>query len=169
MPKGLAIRNAILCDYVGRGFANKHILVNVISGNVLVPSFPQTVTFGVFVEFEVPETGASTLNLEITLGGKVLLQGEGMPGAVSKGEPGVFVLPTLEFVIEQDTVFEVAISMEGFERIVAISKRISLNPGDPSVWPPLSAQSEYVALGSSSQPEPSRQAAPKKRRRSKAQ
>jgi hypothetical protein len=89
--------------------------------------------------------------------------------ATLTAEPGVFVLPHFEFKLEQEAVLELAIWAEGFERTVAISKTISISPGDPNVWPPPSSQSRHVALETSSQPEPSPQAAPKKRRRSKAQ
>jgi hypothetical protein len=132
MAKKLKVLNAILCDYVGQGANNKHMLVNAIAGNVYVQSVPVDVGFGLYIEFELGDSRPEKLFFEVTLDGERLMHGEGILATLGIDAPASFVVPRFEFLLEKQTVFEVFIDVEGFQRTTAIRKTIGPIPSSPT-------------------------------------
>jgi hypothetical protein len=132
MAKKIQIVNAILCDFVGRGYSNKHILVNAIAGNVRVSSFPADVGFGIFIELDVRKSRPEKLVFEIAIDGERAIQGAGDLTSMGASEISAsIVIPRFDFRLEKESLLEVILTAEGFPPTTAISKMISLSP-DPS-------------------------------------
>lgn len=125
MAKKIQIGNAILCEYVAQGSNNKHVLVNVYSGNVIAGKLPAELTFGLYAEIIQPVgSPIDKLDLELVLGGKTFMRGVAtLPGAQ---ETSLFILPMFQIPIAEPGDFEVFFSAAGFSRTRVLKKSISV-------------------------------------------
>lgn len=123
--KNITVRNAILCEYVARGSNNKHVLVNVYSGDIIVSKLPAEINLGVYLELERAE-GASVdeITFEIKLGNESILTATAQNSSESK--LSVLALHTIRVEIKSDTIFKVIVSASGYADTTAIAKQINL-------------------------------------------
>ena len=139
MPKKISIVNAILCEYVGNGNNNKHILVNTFSGDIIAGSLPATLGFGLYIEIArtAKNEMVKQLEIEFRLGDQpIFAAGSDMSNGAT-----VFVVPLFQVRIEGPTTLEVALRSAGFGETVAIRKSVLLNDPSPIASPPPSSQS----------------------------
>jgi hypothetical protein len=127
MAKKFKVGNALLADYVGQGNRNKHTLVNVYAGDVIVQKFPVDLAFGVYVELLLASTdGApSEFEVELMFGGKPVLKAKGRVKVEGSGKNTIFVIPMFQLTVENEGQLELKISAEGFNRTTLISKHVS--------------------------------------------
>ena len=123
--KKLRILNAIVCEYVAQGFANKHTLVNVFSGNIRVGSFPAQFRIGLYVEFEILKGQPAELKLEMRLGDDVLLNVEGELNAADVGDAAVLTIQSIPLNVHANTVLRVFATSPGFGQATVIEKTIT--------------------------------------------
>jgi len=123
MPKKLKIGNAILCEYATLGANNKHVLVNVFSGDIIVQNLPADIPLCVYIEvFRRDITATDTFKMEVRLDNKPLIMGEiVMPGG---SQTAVILLPQFPLHIDAAATIEVVITSIGYAKTVALSKRV---------------------------------------------
>ena len=68
--KGMPFRTGMvaLCDYASKGERNKHTLVNVYSGDVIVGSFPAQLHFGFYAEIFPEGDAAGPVTISVIYG-----------------------------------------------------------------------------------------------------
>lgn len=164
--KSLRIKNSILCEYVAQGVGNKHVLVNVYSGEIIIASLPGRLHLGFYVEIIKKGTPLGEMTIEAFVGrkriGYISTEIEDGPGDLH-----VLVIPFIPVPIEAPGKLRLVASGDNFRRTTLMEKKVRLiEPSDPNVLQLLSGRSPPDAPGSSSPPEPSPRGSPKKRRRS---
>ncbi|MES0069483.1 hypothetical protein NKJ73_27330 [Mesorhizobium sp. M0074] len=133
MAKKIQFGNAVLCEYVAQGANNKHVLVNVFSGDVVVSKFPADLQFGVYIELHNAKNSLSNEgSVEIRVGGNTVVKGQITLAAVNTSA-GVIAIPSIVVHLESDTTIEVILLATGYGRAVALSKKVYLGkmPGEP--------------------------------------
>lgn len=127
MPKKLNIGNALLAEFVTKGNRNKHVLVNVYSGDIIVREFPADLGFGLYIELlqANPEDVPSEFTMEMTFAGETIVKADGRPADGAEIKSNVtFTVSLLQFVANGPGQLEISISAKGFKKAMAISKRI---------------------------------------------
>ncbi|HEX4736761.1 MAG TPA: hypothetical protein VH331_04280 [Allosphingosinicella sp.] len=164
------INNALLCEDVRQEMNNKFIIIGVFSGDIILPIVPARVAISAYLDGRVKVRGKNSLHIRYSgpdPAKEMVI--EAAFEALHDSQQVTIPLPRGDVLMDQEGEFCIDISDDGNEWVPLIRKRIildpSINPGPIFSQPP-SAQSQLDAPDSSSQPEPSRRAAPKKRRRS---
>lgn len=152
MPKKLTFGNVVLCEYVGQGSNNKHILVNTYSGNIIVGSLPSDLTFGLYAELlQPPGHPIDKIEVAMSMGGEVFMRGVGLLPAAH--EASVFIIPLFQISVKQPGNLEVVFSADGYAPTTVLKKSISVGdvPGlaSPNALSPPSEQSPPSAPASS--------------------
>ena len=62
----LRIRNALLCDDIRSEINNKHTLVGVYEGDIVVPAFPCSIPAALYIEGEVKKPGDTQIVLRMS-------------------------------------------------------------------------------------------------------
>lgn len=128
MAKKITIGNALLCEYVAQGSNNKHVLVNVFAGNVVVTAVPADIAFGLFIEAKRPRgDDAFTPEFEVLVGGKILFDVK-MDGIGSVGTTITFIIQQFQVRVESPCEFEVYVKAVGYQRTLALKKEITIGP-----------------------------------------
>lgn len=126
MPKKIQIGNALLAEYVGQGNRNKHTLVNVYSGDIIVKEIPAELAFGLYIEMlrpaldSVPEEFDLTLNFD----SKTVFKATARMSFKDDSKTAVFMIPMFQLPVPNDGQLEVVIVAKGFQKATVISKRI---------------------------------------------
>lgn len=158
----LELGNVLICDEVRQERNGKFILLGVFAGDILVSTIPASVPLSFYIELNVPSPGHHALSLRFSGPGehsatlKVNLE-------AAEAGPGGINGPRMEVAMTQEGELRVDASTDDENWVNLVSKRVRL---DPNASPPLFEQSPPDVQETSSSPEPSRRAAPKKRRRS---
>ena len=143
MPKSIRHGNVVLCEYVGQGSANKPILINVFSGDIIVSQLPANLSFGLFIEIQRLE--AKILALEVSLNRQRMVRAEMLVGYNQTGPDSTVVIPQIPIRIEKNSVLEVRAFAEGYAPTWLLKKKITQGviPGviSPTVSQPPSEQS----------------------------
>tara|TARA_R110002074_G_scaffold384791_1_gene565649 strand:- start:568 stop:939 length:372 start_codon:yes stop_codon:yes gene_type:complete len=117
----------MLCEYVARGDRNKHTLINIFSGDVVVGDWPAHLVFGVYLEI-IPDTETPIdIRLEIKLGRRKMVEAVINLKNQRLNTPAVFALPQFPIQIEEDSRLNIFISGIGehqYRRKKILSKRI---------------------------------------------
>lgn len=129
MPK-LKITNALLCEHAVAGANNKHTLINVYSGDIVVATLPATLTFGLYVDISV-ETSPAEMTIDMKMDGRVFATIGATFPKPSTSQGSTLVIPLIQAGIDKDLVFEVVAKAEGYSPTTLIKKRIykGLVPG----------------------------------------
>lgn len=123
--KRFKVRNAIACEYVAQGAYNKHNLVNVYSGDIVVREFPTRFPLSFYVEMDLDISAPKKFEL-------VLYEGKKKRARLSADfdyEPGkiaVFTLPPLPFNLEKPTQIRLVATGEGYADTVLIKKSVDV-------------------------------------------
>ena len=124
MKKPLKFENASLCEYVAKGSGNKHTLVNVFSGDVIVSEMPAQMTFGIYVEL-VPEDIESPITIQITIDGNMIIELPPVDASeLAQGRRMNIVVQSFPLRIDKDVTFEVIGSAPNRKRTTILSKRL---------------------------------------------
>jgi cephalosporin hydroxylase len=122
MAKKLKLGNAILCEYVGMGSNNKHVLLNVFSGDIIVLKFPADIMIGVYIEVHRDSPPQDKFEFEIRINGDAIIRGDVV---MSGSNPlSVVTIPQIPLHVDDDSVIEVVVMSAGYSKAVAISKKI---------------------------------------------
>lgn len=126
--KRIKFGNTILCDYVGRGNRNKHVLVNVYSGNVRFDVLPSEFTFGLYIE--LPAQGLTQVTVSLRLDGVEFMA---VKAESDESRDGTIIMPLVQIGVERPATLTVVISADGFASATALTKRLySAEPTDPN-------------------------------------
>lgn len=127
MAKRLRVGNAMLCEHVVPGANNKHSIINLYSGDVIIwSSLPTAIMFGLYVEFLDDLPGI--LDVEMRLDGKMFASFKA-EFPVASGTPYILTLPLFQLGVDRDLTFDVIAKAEGFAATKVISKRITQGQG----------------------------------------
>lgn len=140
--------NAILCDYVGRGENGKPLLINVISGDLLVGMMPADLLMGLYLECIKEPDGIFILSVDILLDDRRIGGFDATLGAGPDPRATVIAIQTFPIHIEHNSTLKIVAHGPGFRRNVIISKKMTLDERlltGPIVSPQPSAQSPTAA------------------------
>ena len=124
VAKYLKFANAILCEYAAKGEINKHTLVNVLCGDIVVRELPAKLHLGIYLEYIPDSTDPIDMQLHIALGEKTVANILVKLTDQRKGFPGMIVIPSLEVGIDKNLKFTIKASCEGYRKTTILSKRI---------------------------------------------
>ena len=128
MAKPIKVTNKLLCELVSPSNNNKHTLVNVYSGDIIVSDMPSHLQLGLYIEAAVSSEYQGTLQLEIRWLRKAIIRGETkVVGKASEGT-AVIVLPSFNLPLDRDGVLDVFFSGDGIRRQKLMSKKIYKGP-----------------------------------------
>lgn len=125
MAGRLKFGNVLLCEHVVEGSRNKHTLVNVYSGDVIVSSMPAAMLFGIYMEYSAHKSGNIEISMDLRVGSKKLVTLKVGANDVQKGGSITFALPVFQVLVEEDTVLELIASTEGYQKTKVLSKKIT--------------------------------------------
>ena len=163
----LKVDTAIMCEFIAESTGNKHTLVNVISGDLVVSQFPAQLPVAFYFEITPSVTESADFVIEISFG-KRKAAGAKAHVEFEAGKRGVIALPIGLLGTDKPGEIRVTFARDGERPITLLKKKVLAGPPPtlPNVSQQLSEQSQPDAPDSSSQPEPSPPISPKKRRRS---
>lgn len=156
MARKLRLGNVVLCEHAVQGAGNKHTLVGVFAGDILVESFPAVLTVGLYAEV-LKETPITKLDVTFLLNGNAFAKLVAAYQDPTAGIESIVLVPLLQIGVQDDSVFEIVMEAEGYAKIVALRKTISLNPAPRSnlsstVLPPPPAQSQPASRPKAKKP-----------------
>ena len=125
MTKELTFRNAILCEYVAPGAHNKHTLVNVYSGNIIVQKFPAALRFGLYVELSRKSDDIKVLELTIKLANKSVVKGQIAIDPKKDTKDANVVLQSFPLDVKEATTLSVLIGAQGSRKSRVLYKTIT--------------------------------------------
>jgi len=125
MKPKIDVGNVVLCDFVGLGANNKHVLLNVFSGDVVVPVFPANLGFGLYIEILPAKIDGAlgVVHLSVLLKDTQVISGQAQTNIVA-GSPGVIVIPYFQIEVLEETTISVIISSDEYEDTMILSKKI---------------------------------------------
>lgn len=128
--KALRFRNALICEYVARGNGNRHTLVNVFSGNIVLPNMPSGLSIGLYAEY-VPDPGAPReVMIDVELRRKNVARLQVVIPHVAIVLPVTLALAALTFEVTGPGSLSFVASAEGYRRTTVVTKEI-VGPADP--------------------------------------
>ena len=122
----LKLGNVILCEHVAEGAHNKPILIGVFSGDVLVSQMPAILRFGLYIEYFPDAPGTVEMGILVALGGTEVVKAMVRADNTKPGEAAVFIIQSFVLNISSPTTLEISMSREGYKKVVALSKAISV-------------------------------------------
>ena len=131
MPPTIPFGNAVLCDYVGKGEANKSVLVNVYSGDVILTTMPAFLQLGFYVELLPRKNREAGTEVHLKLNGKSVFDVH-MEGAHGT-DVAVCALQSFPLQIEEEGIFEIIGEAKGYETTVFLRKKIINGQTSPIV------------------------------------
>lgn len=160
----LKVDTAIMCEFLAESKGNKHTLVNVIPGDLVVSDFPAQLPVAFYFEVTPSVTETADFVIEISFGRK---KAAGAKAHVefTAGKLGVIALPIGLLGTDKPGEIKVSIARDGERAVTLLKKKIIAGPTSPNALRQPSEQSQPGAPDSFSPPEPSPPSYPKKRRR----
>lgn len=116
----LKIGNAVLCEHAVIGPNNKHTLVNVYSGDIIVRTLPATLSFGLYIEV-LSSNNPEKLSVEVCISRKPALIAE---TAIPDKGMGIILIPIFALNIPKNVNLEIFAVTEGGKRQLILKKRI---------------------------------------------
>lgn len=114
---------AIMCEYLTESKGNKHTLVNVIPGNLVVNEFPAQLPVAFYFEVTPKITETADYQVEIKFGKKRAAVAEAHIEFVG-GKQGVIALPVGLLKAESPGEIRVTISRDGGRPVTLLKKQI---------------------------------------------
>lgn len=148
--KKLKFNNSIICDYASAGQGNKHTLVNVYSGDIILSKIPAKIKLAFYSELIFQEKGEFELTLEFFQGKKQFAKANAKLSGGDAGQVGVILVNSMEVEVKRDGFLKIVAWREGYEKTTLLNKRIygRTNPGHPTASQPPSEQSPPAAPAS---------------------
>lgn len=145
MPEKFEIVKSLLCEDVREEINNKHTLIGVYIGDVLISRIPGNMSIALFVELDVKKEGKQSIQLR--------LSGPGDHEAVLNADlnfigvgSSTLKTPRIELLVDKEGIFRIDLSEDGETWINLIEKSVTLNPA-PSASPQPSEQSPSASPG----------------------
>lgn len=140
MSRIVKFENVLLSEYVVVGQGNKHTLINVYSGDVVVQSFPARLMFAVYAEYKSLTTSPYSLLIQVKVDKKVHAKLRANVEPAGDGLVGILAIPGLDLTVDRDVVLEVTVTPDNERAVSLFRKRIFQGAvpisGAPSVAPP---------------------------------
>lgn len=124
MARIVKVTNRLLCEHVSAGPNNKHTLINVFSGDIVVSDLPALLPFGLYIETDSDPGFKGHLNLEIRWRKRPYMKGVVRLEQRSPSRQGVIALASFQLPVERDGELEVWLGEEGTRLSKILSKRI---------------------------------------------
>ena len=133
--------NIILCEYITVGMGNKHTLINVYSGDIIVQSLPNNLMFALYLEFKIDENKIEDISVDLLLNRKVFGKITTRISATDNeyntdildDTPKLIVIPGFQIGIPHESVLEARVRIGSGRPKTLLSKRITVGaiPGFP--------------------------------------
>lgn len=120
----MAVKNALLCDDIRREHGNnKHILIGVFSGDMVIPDFPGAVAPCLYVERFMNAPGSYEISLEYRVGKR---QWTPVRAKAEVGAPGVaaFAFPQVLVEVTEPSRLEIYLKVGDEKPVRVIDKKI---------------------------------------------
>lgn len=124
MAKALKFGNAILCEFISRGAGNKHSLINVFSGDVIVSEFPATMMIAVYIEYTPDPTDPQEVSLHVYIGDDLAANVPVKIKPSPSSNVATIVFQGMGVKIPKETSLRVTASAPGYKTMTVLSKRI---------------------------------------------
>ena len=125
MLKTLKFGNVVLCEHAVLGMNNKHTLVNVFCGDIIVQKFPARLTFGLFAEVaQTPDISEAIL--EFKLDKTTYFKAQMILSEPNENRIGIILIPLIQLQIEKEATFNVVARASGYRSKTFLKKRIFL-------------------------------------------
>jgi hypothetical protein len=129
----------ILAEEIRPELGNKHSLLGVYSGNILVDKFPAVIRLGIFIVFDFVRPGPHNVEMRMSLDKELVTQGTTQVIA-EPGKTTVIVAPIGMLGAEKPSELRIDAAVDGGKRFVLTRKRLLLSA--PSAPSPPSEQSQ---------------------------
>jgi hypothetical protein len=125
MKPHIAVGNVVLCDYVGVGSNNKHILVNTFSGDIIAKEFPINLGLGLYVELlpKQPAAPIEDIELSMTIGGEPVISARAGV-KMADDAPSVLVITHIQVQVSEPTNLTVKLSSKDYRDTIVMEKKI---------------------------------------------
>lgn len=118
------MQNAVLCDDIRpERDTNKHILIGVFSGDLVVPEFPATLAPALYVEYWAQRKGKFEFSISYSWQGKNIVPIRGRLETLEEGVV-VLVLPQAVMEVSEPTRLEVSMTVGTDAPIALVSKKV---------------------------------------------
>lgn len=126
-------RNVIVCEDIRDEVGNKKSLMGVLSGDILVPSFPATIKIAVFMEYYpgADDGGQLSAEFRILQDDIEIAKGKMEAKSIRPEHPATFVFPTGLVVFEKEATFRLYASVNKRPEQEIVSKRVGKLPISP--------------------------------------
>lgn len=124
MAKALKFGNAILCEYVAKGFGNKHTLVNVFSGDVVVQEMPAKLQFGLYFEYFPDDEIPHEISIIFRIHNSLLFQAQITFPDLKRGSPAAVAIQSFDIQFDRDVTFSIEAQRHGYRKTKVLSKKI---------------------------------------------
>lgn len=120
--------NALLCDHASVSSGNKHTLVNVYSGDLLLGEIPANIMLSAYLELLAPVSGTMDLKVSYKLNSKPIASINAHAEGLVKGALGVLVLPSIPMAISSTGILTLEIEAPGSPKSIVIKKNVMVGP-----------------------------------------
>jgi hypothetical protein len=155
MASKVKLGNVILCEYLVVGAGNKHTLINVFSGDVIVESLPAVLRLAMYIEYQTATDEAFNIIIDVKLDGKTLTKLRAEIETGHRHQTGILAIPGIEVGFDRNVTFGVRMTVDGEQPKTILKKQIylgSVATGVPSASPPPSSRSRNDAPASKTKP-----------------
>lgn len=125
MTSRIKLGNVVLCEYFVQGLGNKHTLINVYSGDIVVAEMPAKMRLALYIEYEAMAEDAFSVRLEVLMSKEVQARFRFDVESGPRGRHGIMALPNMEIGIDENVAFEVRMSLDGERSRTVLKKAIA--------------------------------------------
>jgi hypothetical protein len=128
VTSNLKLGNSVFCEYVGRGEGGKFLLINVYSGDVVIPIFPARLVGAVYFEFFPGDRKNLDVKLEIFRGEIKIFEAMTHFVETKTSEPAIISTPQFLIQFDQPAKLRSILTIKGFRTITVMTKEVRLGP-----------------------------------------
>lgn len=121
------LTNMIAAEYIVEGVNNKHTIINVYAGDILLNEFPASIPIAFYMEMKSIRDYSGTLSIKLMLGKKVAMEGKASVD-LRAGNPTVMAIPTGLVALAAPTMMRLFVGIEGERPVKVVEKKFRLNP-----------------------------------------
>ena len=122
--KSIRFATVAICDFATKSERNKHTLVNVYSGDIVVAEMPADLHFGFYAEAFLPDEPLDRIELELRLGDKEIARAQFRLSERADNKMAVLLIPAFRLTAEAEGDFEIIATAEGYVRSSILTKSI---------------------------------------------
>jgi hypothetical protein len=112
MPS-IRVKNVAMCDDIRFEIGNKHTLVGVYSGDVVLSKIPSELTISFYIELKAPEQRTYDIEFEVKLGDEVKQHVVGLLDIDRPHQLGVIAFPRMPMHVGKATTISLRAKFEG--------------------------------------------------------